>query len=107
MAGEDLPDQVHRPLLQEFVTRRVRRVREGLRSQEPSLVQSQALLVYQNSQELHNSYRGMRVIQLDCYLLWKLCEISLMCLLKPAHNILDTGCTEEVLLLDYVSLHLL
>jgi len=86
---------------------RVRSVREGLGCQEPGLVQSQAFLIYKDSHELYYSYSRMRVIQLDCYLLRKLCEISLMCLLKPAHNILDTGCTEEVLLLDYVSLHLL
>lgn len=86
---------------------RVRGVGEGLARDQPCLVQGQLFLIDQDTHQLNDSYGWVCVVQLDGYLVWELREISLVCLLEASHHVLDRGSTEEVLLLDDISLHLL
>lgn len=46
MPRENFSHNVHWPLLQEFVARRVRGVGKGLAGDKPSLVQGEAFLIY-------------------------------------------------------------
>ena len=107
MAGEDSGDDIRRPPLQELVASGVRGVRERLTRNQPCLMKGQTLLINKDAHQFDNCYSRMSIVQLYGNLVSQQVKLLIMCLLEPPDNILDTGRTEEVLLLDDVSLNLL
>ena len=107
MAGEDSGDDVRRPPLQELVACGVRGVREGLTRNQPCLMKGQTLLINKDAHQFDNSYGRMSIVKLYGNLISEQIKLLIMCLLEASDYILDASSTEEVLLLDYVSLYLL
>ena len=107
MAGQDSGDDVRGPPLQELMARGMRGVREGLTGYQPGLMKGEILLINKDAHQFNNSYGRVSIVKLDGNLVSQQVKLLIMCLLEPPDNILDTGRTEEVLLLDDVSLNLL
>jgi hypothetical protein len=85
----------------------MRGVRECLTGYQPGLMKGEILLINKDAHQFDNSYGWMSIVQLDGNLVSQQVKFLIMCLLEPPDNILNAGRTEEVLLLDDVSLNLL
>ena len=79
---------------------------ESLACNQPSLLNSEFLLIYQDPHQLYYSYSWMCIIKLNSYLIGKVIKGILTILLEPTHNVLDGSSAEKVLLLHQIFLHL-
>ena len=96
-SGQKSLEQINRPLFQCLGHNCMVRVRTGSRRNVPCLIPAEIVIVHQDTHQLGDCHRGMRIVQLEGYLLRELVNIFMF-----AHELLHRllhGCGDEEILL--------
>src|SRR5262249_16983309 len=97
MARQNALHQIDRPLFEGFGHQRVIRVSADRLGQGPGLVPVEFIVVDENSHDLNDRESGMRIVELDGYLVRKVVEVGMM-FEVTAEDVVNGARDEKILL---------